>query len=68
MNGLGIYTGMDMRNQTLEFMNANFGKAGSYYYRISLGIDERPVGRGAETTFSHDLMDYDALAQRRRSR
>jgi hypothetical protein len=27
MNGLGIFTGMDMRNQTLEFMNANFGKA-----------------------------------------
>lgn len=24
-------------------MNANFGKAGSYYYWISLGIDERPV-------------------------
>jgi nucleotidyltransferase/DNA polymerase involved in DNA repair len=43
MNGLGIYTGMDMRNQTVEFMNANFGKAGSYYYWISLRIDERPV-------------------------
>ena len=43
MNGLRIYTGMDMRNQTLEFMNANFGKAGSYYYWISLRIDERPV-------------------------
>ena len=43
MNGLRIYTGMDMRNQTLEFKNANFGNAGSYYYWISLGIDERPV-------------------------
>ena len=43
MNGLRIYTGMDMRNQTHEFMNANFGKTGSYYYWISLGIDERPV-------------------------
>ena len=34
MNQLGIFTGLDMRKQTLEFMNANFGKAGSYYYWI----------------------------------
>ena len=69
MNGLGIFTGMDMRNQTLEFMTANFGKAGAYYYWISRGIDERPVRAnrvrksvGAETTFSQDLADYEALA------
>ena len=43
MNALGIFTGKDMRNQTLEFMNANFGKAGAYYYWISRGVDERPV-------------------------
>src|SRR6516164_5530782 len=69
MNGLGIFTGLDMRNQTLEFMTANFGKAGAYYYWISRGTDERPVRAnrirksvGAENTFSQDLADYDALA------
>jgi DNA polymerase-4 len=69
MNGLGIFTGMDMRNQTLEFMTANFGKAGAYYYWISRGIDERPVRAnrirksvGAKNTFSQDLADYKALA------
>src|ERR1700720_2486812 len=69
MNRLGIFTGMNMRNQTLEFMTANFGKAGAYYYWISRGIDERPVRAnrarksvGAETTFSQDLADYEALA------
>jgi DNA polymerase-4 len=69
MNALGIFTGMDMRNQTLEFMAANFGKAGAYYYWISRGVDERPVRAnrvrksvGAESTFSQDLADYDALA------
>ena len=69
MNGLGIFTGLDMRNQTLEFMAANFGKAGAYYYWISRGIDERPVRAnrvrksvGAETTFSEDLADFGALA------
>ena len=29
MNALGLYTGLDMRNQSLEFMQTNFGKAGS---------------------------------------
>jgi DNA polymerase IV len=69
MNGLGIFTGMDMRNQTLEFMTANFGKAGGHYYWISRGIDNRPVRAnrirksvGAENTFSQDLADYEALA------
>jgi DNA polymerase-4 len=68
MHGLGIFTGMDMRNQTLDFMTANFGKAGAYYYWISRGIDERPVRAnrirksvGAENTFSQDLADYEAL-------
>jgi DNA polymerase IV len=69
MNGLGIFTGLDMRNQTLEFMTNNFGKAGTYYYWISRGIDERSVRAnrvrksvGAENTFSQDLADYEALA------
>jgi len=69
MNGLGIFTGMDIRNQTLEFMNANFGKSGAYYYWISRGIDDRPVRAnrirksiGAENTFSADLTTFDAMA------
>ena len=68
MNALGIFTGLDMRNQTLEFMNANFGKAGAYYYWISRGVDDRPVRAnrtrksvGAENTFSSDLTDFDAM-------
>src|SRR6201996_1614581 len=69
MNALGIFTGLDMRNQTRAFMTENFGKAGAHYYWISRGIDERPVRAnrvrksvGGETTFSQDLADYDALA------
>jgi len=67
-NGLGIFTGLDIRNQTLEFMNANFGKSGAYYYWISRGVDDRPVRAnrirksiGAETTFPSDLSDFNAL-------
>ena len=68
MNSLGLYTGLDMRNQSLEFMQTNFGKAGSYYYWISRGVDNREVRAdrirksvGAENTFSTDLTDFDAM-------
>ena len=57
-----------MRNQSLEFMQANFGKAGSYYYWISRGVDNREVRAdrirksvGAENTFSSDLTEFDAM-------
>jgi DNA polymerase-4 len=69
MNSLGLHTGLDMRNQTLEFMRANFGKAGAYYYWISRGVDDREVRANrirksisAENTFSSDLTDFDAMA------
>jgi DNA polymerase IV len=65
MNSLGLRTGLDMRNQSLEFMQTNFGKAGSYYYWISRGVDERPIRAnrirksvGAENTFSGDLTEF----------
>jgi DNA polymerase-4 len=68
MNSLGLYNGLDMRNQTLEFMQANFGKAGAYYYWISRGVDDREVRAnrirksvGAENTFSRDLTEFDAM-------
>jgi DNA polymerase IV len=68
MNSLGLYTGLDMRNRTLEFMQANFGKAGAYYYWISRGIDDREVRAhrirksvGAENTFPSDLTEFEAM-------
>jgi DNA polymerase IV len=68
MNSLGLYTGLDMRNQTLDFMQANFGKAGAYYYWISRGVDNREVRAnrirksvGAENTFSTDLTGFDGM-------
>jgi DNA polymerase-4 len=68
MNSLGLYTGLDMRNQTLDFMQANFSKAGAYYYWISRAVDNREVRAnrirksvGAENTFSSDLTEFDAM-------
>lgn len=68
MNALGLHTGLDMRNQSLDFMQAHFGKAGAYYYWISRGVDDRPVRAnrirksvGAENTFSSDLTEFEAM-------
>jgi DNA polymerase-4 len=69
MQALGILTGLDLRRQDLAFLEANFGKAGAYYYSISRGIDERPVRAnrirksvGAENTFASDLTEFSLMA------
>ncbi len=62
MEGLGIRDGGDLKGRTMEFLRQHFGKAGSYYFSLARGIDERPVRAdrvrksiGAETTFGVDL-------------
>jgi DNA polymerase IV len=64
MHALGIETGADLWRQTLDFLQRNFGKAGSWYYEIARGQDDQPVqadrerkSSGSETTFSEDLID-----------
>jgi DNA polymerase IV len=67
MAQLGISTGLDLKKQTLEFLQQHFGKVGSYYYSAARGIDDRPVrpdrtrkSIGAENTFAIDLFTYEA--------
>lgn len=62
MQSLGIATGRDLAARPLTFLIQQFGKAGSFYYWIARGIDERPVrpdrtrkSIGTETTFTADL-------------
>jgi DNA polymerase IV len=73
MNRLGIQTGLDLRAQSMAFLQQHFGKAGAFYYWIARGVDHRPVRAdrvrksvGAENTFSVDLFTFedarDALA------
>lgn len=63
MRALGIHTGADLRQQSLEFLQQHFGKSGGWYYAIARGRDDRPVrpdrqrkSAGSETTFSEDLI------------
>ena len=65
MHRLGIATGLDLRAQTLPFLQEHFGKSGPYYYWIARGVDERPVcadrvrkSVGAENTFAQDLHEF----------
>jgi DNA polymerase IV len=67
MKGFGIESGLDLKSQSLEFLQQHFGKAGPYYYWIARGIDQRMVEAdrlrksvGAENTFPADLFTYEA--------
>jgi len=62
MYGLGIFTGKDLKEKSLEFLADKFGKSGSYYYHVVRGIHNStvkphriPKSVGAERTFSENL-------------
>jgi len=62
MQALGIKTGKDLKELSLEMLQHYFGKASLHYYSISRGIDNRPVNNyrirksiGVEITFQQDI-------------
>lgn len=67
MKSFGVDTGLDLKAQTLSFLQQRFGKAGPYFYWIARGVDDRPVRAdrvrksiGAETTFAEDLLKLES--------
>ncbi|MGJ8658276.1 DNA polymerase IV [Cellulophaga fucicola] len=62
MYKVGIFTGLDLKNKTLPFLEQHFGKNGSHYYNVVRGIHNSPVkpnripkSVGAERTFNENL-------------
>ena len=62
MYQLGIFTGLDLKGKSKEFLVYNFGKSGLHYYEVVRGIhnspvktDRNPKSVGAERTFSENL-------------
>lgn len=62
MYQLGIFTGQDLKNKSMEFLEDKFGKSGSYYYHVVRGIHNSevkphriPKSVGAERTFNENL-------------
>ena len=71
MKSLGIATGQDLRQRTLEELLHFFGKAGHYYYAIARANDPRQVNPdrirkslGKEITFIEDLDDILEMTSR----
>lgn len=68
MSEFGIFTGADLKAQSLEFLHERFGKSGTHYYWIARAVDNRPVqpdrirkSVGAENTFGTDLTELDEM-------
>ena len=64
LSAMGIETVSDLRALSRETLVAHFGKAGSWFYGVTQGIDGRPVqpshqrkSVGTERTFSENLAD-----------
>ncbi|SHI73465.1 DNA polymerase IV [Algibacter luteus] len=58
----GIFTGLDLKQKSLQYLDENFGKSGRYYYYIVRGIHDSEVkpdrtrkSLAAERTFSENL-------------
>ncbi len=59
---LGIFTGKELKNKSLEFLEQNFGKSGTHYYNVVRGVHNSPVkpnriqkSVAAEHTFDENL-------------
>jgi DNA polymerase-4 len=62
MYQLGIFTGLDLKGKTLEFLEKHFGKSGAYYFYAVRGIHNSEVKSSriaksvaAEHTFDENL-------------
>ena len=62
MYQLGIFTGLDLKNKSLEFLEKHFGKSGAFYFNVVRGIHNSEVKSdriaksvAAEHTFDENL-------------
>lgn len=62
MYQLGIFTGLELKSKTLEFLEKHFGKSGNFYYNVVRGIHNSEVKSNritksvaAERTFDVNL-------------
>jgi DNA polymerase IV len=70
MRAMGITNGAELKQLDLVTMSSTFGKAGTYFYNIVRGIDNRRVepnrqrkSLGRETTLQHDIDDLDNIIE-----
>lgn len=68
MHELHIFTGKDLKEKSLEFLENTFGKAGKHYYSVVRGIHKSEVkphriqkSVGVEETFWENLLDEESV-------
>lgn len=68
MHELHIFTGKDLKEKSLEFLENTFGKAGKHYYSVVRGIHKSDVkphriqkSVGVEETFWENLLDEESV-------
>jgi DNA polymerase-4 len=68
MRSLGIKTGADLKNVSLQWLIDRFGRAGHYFFNIAHGRDRRPVqpdrqrkSYGKEITLKADIDDTNEM-------
>ena len=68
MHRMGIFTGLDLKNMSLNRLTQEFGKMGQVFYDFSRGIDNRPVisewerkSVSCEQTFESDISENAAV-------
>ena len=71
MQSLGIYTGKDLLQWSMDELKPVFGKVSHYYYYAARGIDDREVEShrprksiGSEKTFNQDLLQPEAMLEK----
>lgn len=71
MYQLGIFTGADLKQKPLEFLDKHFGKSGHYYYQVVRGIHNSEVkpsrvakSVAAEHTFDENLSSEIFMAEK----
>ena len=68
LHAMGIFTGRQLREYSLDGLKREFGKAGALYYDFARGIDNRPVeparirkSIGCERTLERDISETSAM-------
>ncbi len=71
MHKMGIFKGRDLKMLSQQKIMKHFGKAGSYFYDVVRGIDERSVvsyrerkSIGAERTYETDIYEIDMVKEK----
>lgn len=71
MHRLNVFNGRDLKEFSRESLVHHFGKAGTYFYDVVRGLDERPVvpyreskSVGAERTYETDIFDLEQVEEK----